>query len=121
MFAEDLAQAAFDAVADDCSAHRARHGESQASRFATVTLAAKRGEKRGGDAESMVIDGSEFRGTQDPGRLGEGERTAASRFQLALETRTALSSLTDSLCRPRALRRDRTARPSLVFIRVRNP
>ena len=32
-----------------------------------------------------------------------------------------LSELTVSFVRPRALRRDSTARPSLVAIRVRNP
>jgi len=38
-----------------------------------------------------------------------------------LAVRTALSSLTVSLWRPRARRRASTARPFLVFMRARNP
>lgn len=79
---EGFAEAALNAVADDGSANRAGHGETQArarSRGPRVRQA-KGGEQGTGKADTVVISGSEFDGAQDPRRGRKRERAAGCGF-----------------------------------------
>lgn len=69
---------AFDAIANHRFADRARDGkpeasavEARSSRLRFGPPFTKSGEQRTGDAKAVVIDGAEFGGPQDPGRLGK--------------------------------------------------
>jgi len=104
-----------------------RHGKSNPRPFAlrAIRTQAKRGKKRRGKPDSLPVDPAEVTGSKDSGASGEPKtcrRTSrgASNPHCPVR-RTALSSLTVSLCRPLARRRDSTARPSFVFMRSRKP
>ena len=97
-----------DPVAHHRLAERARRGETD-PRPVRLRLPHTEGrKKRGRKAGSPIIDFAEIRGSQQ-----------AYTFRKSRDA--YLSELTVSLCRPRARRRDSTARPFLVSMRVRNP
>ena len=57
---ENFTHATLDAIASDGFSDRARHGETQPrTRSGFRASQTKRGEQRCGDADSLVIDGSE--------------------------------------------------------------
>jgi hypothetical protein len=90
-----------------------------------IQAQAKRREIPPGEANALLVDTLKVDGTKYSGALREREtcrrtgRWPDARYHPAF--RTALSSLTDSLCRPLARRRASTARPSFVFMRSRKP
>jgi hypothetical protein len=79
---ESLANTALNAVADDGTADRARHCEAQPGGVPRRirTRQAKRSEEWSGEANTVVIDGSEFGGAQNPRCLRKRERAAAGGF-----------------------------------------
>jgi len=105
----------------------ARDGKSDPRPNARRTIHAQtKGSKRGGGkTDSLSVDPAEVTGSKDSGAPGEPEtcrRTSRGPSNRGYPAwRTALSSLTVSLWRPLARRRDSTARPSFVFMRSRNP
>ena len=109
MQADGLADAPFDAVTHDGLAERARHGKADLRTRRLGFAHAESGEQGTREAGPVVVDPAEILGSED-----------ADTFR---ETRDGyyLSSLTVSFLRPRARRRERTARPFLVSIRERNP
>jgi hypothetical protein len=69
MQTESLAQTAFDAVALDGAAHGAGNGKSQPRTilwFGNRASQTEGGEQGAGDAETMIINESEFDRTEDP-------------------------------------------------------
>lgn len=76
---ENFAEAALDTIAYDGAAHGAGHGKTQArgGSFEILARHAKRGKQGTGEADTVVIRGSEFGSTQDPARGRKSKRTAA--------------------------------------------
>jgi hypothetical protein len=103
------------------------HGEAQPWPLAgrSIQAQAKCREIAPGEANALLVDTLEIDGTKDSGAFRERETCRRTgRWPDAHSYpafRTALSSLTDSLCRPLARRRASTARPSFVFMRSRKP
>jgi hypothetical protein len=116
---DGLADPASDPVARDGLADSARDGKPHPRSCGFRHPQAKGSKEWTRYSRSVVIDSAELRGLQDPGAFRKG--LAFQGLLGYFESRTWRSSLTDSFQRPLALRRERTARPSFVFIRVRNP
>jgi hypothetical protein len=116
MQADGFAHTPPDTVAHHRLAEGARRRETDA-RSARLRLPdAERRKKGARKAGTPIVDPAEIRGSQQTNTFRE------ALLEAFLGARDAyLSELTVSLWRPRARRRDRTARPFLVSMRVRNP
>jgi len=106
--ADRLADTPPDTIAHDGFTNGARDGKTNAGTIRFATNAECR-EERTGELGTLVIDSSEIRGSQETNTF---RKTSDGNY---------LSELTVSFLRPRARRREITARPSLVSMRVRNP
>ncbi len=82
MQAESRPESSFDAVTDNRSAKRSRHGEPKAHSCCIVAFArqAKRGEQGTGDAGAVIIDRSEVGGAQNTGTAREPLLAAGAGF-----------------------------------------
>ena len=74
---EGLAESPLDAIALDRAAHCPGDCKSQTRTGSVGPSQTECGEQGAGDAETMVIDKSEFGGTQDPGRPRKLECSAS--------------------------------------------
>jgi hypothetical protein len=109
MHADGFPDAPPETVAHHRAPQGARHGEAHARPVTRLPAQAEGREIRPGKPGTAVVNASEILGTQQANtfwKTGDGNY---------------LSELTVSFLRPRARRREMTARPSWVFIRVRNP
>ena len=79
---ERFPNAPFDPVADHRSADRARDGKPQPSRVPgrVRVCQAKGREQRTGEADTVIIDGSEFGSAQNPRSVRKRERAAGGGF-----------------------------------------
>jgi len=109
MQADGLTDAPLDAITYDRFAQRPRYSEADLGTRGLRFADAERSEQRTRDAGPTVVYPAEILGSKD-----------AYTFREARDG-YYLSSLTVSFLRPRARRRERTARPFLVSIRERNP
>lgn len=107
--ADGLTDAPPDAVAHHGFAKRAGHGKADARTIGLRLTEAKSRKRGAGDAQALVVDSSKILGSQQAYTFW---KTSDADY---------LSSLTVSLWRPRARRREITARPFLVAMRERTP
>lgn len=117
--ADGLPHAAFKTIALDCFPERLWSGEANARARSRQIGETKGGEVRTGVASPLIIDFSEIAGSKQPDTFGK----TRFRFGGNLFGRDPgyLSELTVSFLRPAARRREITAAPSAVFMRVRKP
>lgn len=117
--AQGLAHAPPDAVPDDGAAQRARRGKPDARaarRARKLGFAETEGcEQAARKPRAVVVDSAEIL------RPEQANAFRKCLITVAKDVGDYLSELTVSFLRPRARRREITARPSAVFIRVRKP
>ena len=106
---DGFAHAAFDAIARHGLAESFGRGEADARSVGGEFRKTESGEKRTGVAGPPVVYSSEIARSQQPDTFGKAWYSGY------------LSELTLSFLRPIARRRERTAWPSAVFMRVRKP
>lgn len=108
-----LTDAPADAVSLNGLAQSFWRGEAHGSAARPVEIGlgeAESGEQRAGITGAVVVHFAEIAGTEEPDTFGE-----------LVGYPDYLSELTVSFLRPCARRRERTARPSAVFMRFRKP
>jgi hypothetical protein len=106
---DGFAHAAFDAIACHRLAERFGRGEADAGSGSRQFGKRERGEEGAVVTLPPVVNSSEIARSQQPDTFGKAWYSGY------------LSELTDSFLRPMARRRERTAWPSAVFMRVRKP
>jgi len=129
---DGFANASAQTVADDGLAQRAGRGEADAQARRCGIRETESREKGTRVARAVVVDLSEIAGSQQPDTFGEGRSIFDGGFDGGLDRGRGrkdgnvrdsryLSELTLSFLRPAARRRESTACPSAVFMRVRKP
>ena len=121
-----LADATADTVSLNGFAKRLGRGKAHGSAARCVEIGfgeAESGEQRAGVTRAVVVHFTEVAGSEEPDTFGKaGVGLAGRRIRIAVARYPDyLSELTVSFLRPCARRRERTARPSAVFMRFRKP
>src|SRR6185295_14370365 len=107
--ANGLADPPLNTVANHCFTDRSGHGKADFWSLAIGPAGKERRKQWSGIPGTVIINSAEINGSQNTDTFG---KTCAAHY---------LSELTVNFLRPLARRRERTARPSAVSMRVRNP
>lgn len=106
---DSFPHASLNAVANHRFANGTGESETDLWPISFAATRPKSRKQRSGKLAALLVYFAEFTGSQQADTSGK------------MPDKYYLSSLTLSLCRPFARRRESTARPSLVSMRVRNP